>query len=106
MGDARFDDEIWPRAPDNFLHRDHVLRILDDWATEPGKIVRVFRRHGCTHKGVSTRLQRLTSAVRQNSLVDFLVKTHNVRLSQLSNLGLGLDNNSIVVQHKDAVTEL
>lgn len=42
MGDASLNDQIWLDLPDDFLHRDDVLRILDDGAAEPFEMVGVL----------------------------------------------------------------
>src|SRR5687767_4579215 len=39
MSNAGFDDEVGLHLPDNLLHSDHVLRILDDRSTHPCKVV-------------------------------------------------------------------
>ena len=47
--DAGLDDQLGLQRPDQLLHRDDVLRVLDDRPAEPGEVVRVLggdrRRH-------------------------------------------------------------
>src|SRR5258705_1257254 len=40
--DARLDDQIRLYSPDDFLHRNHVLRKLDNRPSEPGEVIRIL----------------------------------------------------------------
>ena len=42
VGNAGLDDQVWFDLPDEFLHRHHVLRILDDGAALPLKMVGII----------------------------------------------------------------
>ena len=37
--DAGLDDHFRPSAPDDLLHRDQILRVLDDGQTQPREVV-------------------------------------------------------------------
>src|SRR5207244_13299790 len=38
---AGLDDQLWPSAPDDLLHRNQVLGVLDDREPQPGKVIGV-----------------------------------------------------------------
>ena len=42
MGDAGLDDEVGLHRPDQLLHRNDVLRVLDDRASQPLEVVGVL----------------------------------------------------------------
>ena len=49
MGDAGLDYEIRLDRPDNLLKSGDVLRVLNDWAPEPFKMIGIFMGVGEIH---------------------------------------------------------
>ena len=58
MGNAGLDNERWAHGPDQFLHGNHVFRVLDDGATQPVEVVEVLLLHRVENPVVSERIQR------------------------------------------------
>jgi hypothetical protein len=51
VGDARLDDQLGLRGPDDLLHGHHVLGVLDDGPAQPFEVVGVLALVGLVHPG-------------------------------------------------------
>ena len=78
VGDPRFDDEVGLDFPDQFLHGDHVLRVLDNRPPKPREIVGILWQKGLLHERRCGIDQRCVVCHVGDALTDLLVKfTHD-----------------------------
>jgi len=71
---AGLDDEVRADLPHQFLHRHHILRILDDGAAHPVKVVDVFALHGGLQPVARQRTEGGIGTVRNKPFATFLGK--------------------------------
>ncbi len=64
----------WTR-PDQLLHRDDVLRVLDDRSAQPREVVRVLRRDRLAHERLRRLAERTVPSVGGDPLLDFSRRT-------------------------------
>ena len=67
MGDPRFDDQVGSDVPDQLLKGHNILRILNDWAPKPRKIVRILGRYRIENEFTCRQVERVIVRVRGNS---------------------------------------
>ena len=75
MRDAGFDDQVRSHVPQDFLHGDHVLRVLDDRPAHPSEIIGVLGVDRITHEVGCVRLDARIPTKRANARGDFVVET-------------------------------
>src|SRR5439155_10771225 len=70
----RFNDQVWLDRPNQLLHGDDVLGILDNRASQPREIVGILRDRGRLGERASRGHQRRIPPVLPNPRNDFLVE--------------------------------
>lgn len=71
VGDAGFDDQVWFYVPDDFLHGNHVLGVLDDGSAEPREMIGIFVDVGLAHPIAGGLREPIVSALDSNLLGTF-----------------------------------
>ncbi len=74
VGHPRLNDQIGASAPDNLLQGNHVLRVLNDGATHPFKVVSILMQARVMHPLQRLFPKRVISAKTFNVLRDFLLE--------------------------------
>ena len=74
MRNTRLDDQIRLDAPDEFLHRNDILRVLNDRAILPVVVVRILRLCRGLQKCHSQVVQRLVVHHVRDTACDLLLK--------------------------------